>query len=343
MNAAPNLASQLLARALAQADVLDPGRHNVLHSAAQQAGHIEWLYWFLFWILFAVFVLMIAAFATAGAEARVVASQPLPVIEKDEAGDRRAGWGVGISIFITVITLFVILVVSVITGKRVEGLTSKNPVSIQITGHQWWWEITYPNSQADQTVTTANEIHVPVGVPIVVMTNSKDVIHSFWAPNITGKRDLLPGYSSSFSFQIDKPGTYHGQCAEFCGLQHAHMGFSIVAESVDEFQAWQQQQLKPAVDPSSSEAIRGREVFLTHTCLMCHTIRGTDAGSRVGPDLTHVASRNMIAAETLPNTTGALAGWIVDPQRIKPGTLMSPNPLSGDDLQAVVTYLQSLR
>jgi len=249
---------------------------------------------------------------------------------------------VGAAIGITVITLFIILVLSVITGRRVEGLTSKNPVSIQITGHQWWWEVTYPNSQADQTVTTANEIHVPVGIPVVVLTNSKDVIHSFWAPNITGKRDLLPGSSSAFWFQIDKPGIYHGQCAEFCGLQHAHMGFSIVAESVDEFQAWQQQQLKPAAEPSTSEAIRGREVFLTHACLMCHTIRGTDAGSHLGPDLTHVAGRNMIAAETLPNTAGALAGWVVDPQRIKPGTQMAPNPLSGDDLQAVVAYLRSL-
>ena len=337
MNAARNLASLLV-----QAAPLDPGRHHVLHPAASQAGHIEWLYWFIFWILFAVFVLMIAAFARAGAKARVVANNPLPVIEHDEEGERRAGWAVGAAIGITVITLFVILVVSVITGRRVEGLTSKNPVTIQITGHQWWWEVTYPNSQADQTVTTANEIHVPVGTPVFILTNSKDVIHSFWAPNITGKRDLLPGYSSAFSFQIDKPGTYHGQCAEFCGLQHAHMGFSIVAESVNEFQAWQQQQLRPAADPSNAEAIRGREVFLTHACLMCHTIRGTDAGSRLGPDLTHVASRNMIAAETLPNTVGALAGWIVDPQQIKPGTQMSPNPLSGDDLQAVVTYLQSL-
>jgi cytochrome c oxidase subunit 2 len=224
----------------------------------------------------------------------------------------------------------------------VEGLTSKNPVTIQITGHQWWWEVTYPNTQADQTVTTANEIHVPVGTPVVILTNSKDVIHSFWAPSVTGKRDLLPGYSSAFWFQIDKVGIYHGQCAEFCGLQHAHMGFSIVAESVSEFEAWQQQQLKPAGEPPTPEALHGREVFLTHACLMCHTIRGTDAGSRLGPDLTHIASRKMIAAETLPNTTGALTGWIVDPQRIKPGTQMSPNPLSPDDLRAVVAYLQSL-
>ena len=339
MNAALSLTP---ARLLAQAMPLDPGLHHMLHPGASQASHIEGLYWFIFWTLFVVFVLMIAAFVRAGAKARVVASHPLPVLEKDEAADRRAGWGVGAALGITVITLFVILVLSVITGKRVEGLTSKNPVTIQITGHQWWWEITYPNSQADQTVTTANEIHVPVGTPVVVLTNSKDVIHSFWAPNITGKRDLLPGYSSAFWFQIDRPGIYHGQCAEFCGLQHAHMGFSIIAESVNEFQAWQQQQLKTAAEPSTDEAIRGREVFLTHACLMCHTIRGTDAGSRVGPDLTHVASRNMIAAETLPNTAGALAGWIVDPQRIKPGTQMAPNSLAPDDLQAVVTYLQSL-
>jgi cytochrome c oxidase subunit 2 len=337
-----NSARHLAAYLVVQAKLLDPGHHNVLHPAAPQAGHIEWLYWFTFWILFAVFVLMIASFTRAGAKARVVSSHPLPVIEKDEEGDRRAGWAVGTAIGITVITLFVVLVVSVITGKRVEGLTSNNPVTIQITGHQWWWEVTYPNSQADQTVTTANEIHVPVGSPIVILTSSQDVIHSFWAPNITGKRDLLPGYSSAFSFEIDKAGIYHGQCAEFCGLQHAHMGFSIIAETVDKFEAWQQQQLKAAAEPATSEAIRGREVFLTHACLMCHTIRGTDAGSHLGPDLTHVASRNMIAAETLPNTAGALAGWVVDPQRIKPGTQMSPNPLAPDDLQAVIAYLQSL-
>ncbi len=193
-----NFARHLVACLLSQATALDPGRHNMLHSAGPQAGHIEWLYWFVFWILFAVFILMIAAFTGAGAKARVLARHPLPVIEKDEAADRRAGWAVGTAIGITVVTLFVVLVLSVITGKRVEGMTSQNPLTIQITGHQWWWEITYPNSQADQTVTTANEIHVPVGTPIVVLTSSNDVIHSFWAPNITGKRDLLPGIFVGF-------------------------------------------------------------------------------------------------------------------------------------------------
>lgn len=329
-------------RFLVQAMSLDPGPHHVLHPAAPQAGNIEWLYWVIFGVLTAVFVLMIAGFTWAGAKTGVAASHPLPIME-DKEGDHRARWVVGLAMGVTVVTLFVILVISVVTGKRIHGPTSKNPVTIQVTARQWWWEITYPNPQADQTITTANEIHVPVGAPIVVLTNSKDVIHSFWAPSITGKRDLIPGYSSAFWFQVDQPGTYHGQCAEFCGLQHAHMGFSVVAEPVDQFQAWQQQQLKAAAEPSTSEAVRGRDVFLTHACLMCHTIRGTDAGSHVGPDLTHIAGRNMIAAETLPNTAGALAGWIVDPQRIKPGTRMSPNPLAPDDLQALIVYLRSLQ
>jgi cytochrome c oxidase subunit II len=168
------------------------------------------------------------------------------------------------------------------------------------------------------------------------------VIHSFWAPNIDGKRDLLPGYQSAFSFQVDKPGIYHGQCAEFCGEQHAHMGFEIVAEPMDKFQQWEQQQVKPAAEPQDATAVRGREVFLTHACVLCHTIRGTDAGSKVGPDLTHLASRRLLAATAISNAPGSLAGWISDPQRIKPGAKMPANPLEPDDLQALVTYLRSL-
>ncbi len=327
---------------LAQAMPLDPGRHNILRPGAPQGSHIEWLYWVIFWIVFAVYVLMILGFTRAGARSRSDAIYPLPVFE-DKEGDERAKWAVGTAVAVTVVTLFVVLVLSVVTGKKAAGLTSKNPVTIQVIGHQWWWEVVYPNPQADQTVTTANEIHVPVNTPVVILTNSSDVIHSFWAPGITGKRDLLPGYSSAFWFKIEQPGTYRGQCAEFCGLQHAHMGFSVIAQSVEDFQSWQQQQLKPAAEPSNDETSRGRAVFLTHACLMCHTIRGTDAGSHFGPDLTHIASRNMIAAETLPNTRGALAGWILDPQRIKPGAEMAPNSLSPDDLQALLAYLQTLQ
>jgi cytochrome c oxidase subunit II len=318
--------------------------HSMLwSSASKQASDIEWLYWFIFWICLVVFVLVIAFFAGGSAKSHLGDAEMAPVMESNEPGDRRAKVGVSIALAITTGTLFVVLALSIVNGKTTAGLTSKNPVTIQVVGHQWWWELRYPNSQADLTVTGANEIHLPVGQPIVVLTASRDVIHSFWAPNVDGKRDLLPGYQSAFTFKIDKPGIYHGQCAEFCGEQHAHMGFEIVAESMDDFQNWLQQQRKPAVEPQDPTAIRGREVFLTHACVLCHTIRGTDAGSKVGPDLTHVASRRLLAATEISNAPGSLAGWISDPQRIKPGAKMPANPLPPGDLNALVTYLRSLQ
>lgn len=329
--------------ALYQASPLSPGGHSALHPSAPQAAHIEWLYWVIFWICFSAFVLTFAVFTRGSARTYISQPEPLPPI-KEHPNDSKAVWYVGGAIAVTVLSLFAVLFMSVITGKQVEGATAeKNVLTIQITGHQWWWEIQYPNSQAYQTITTANEIHVPAGRRVIILTKSADVIHSFWAPSITGKRDLIPGPSSAFSFEVDKPGIYHGQCAEFCGLQHAHMGFSVIAEPEDQFEAWEKEQIAPARDPTTPDQLRGRQVFLTHACVMCHTIRGTDAGSRVGPDLTHIASRKMIAAETLPNTRGDLAGWISDPQVIKPGTLMVPNPMQPDDLQALITYLGSLQ
>lgn len=318
--------------------------HSMLWSSAgKQAADIEWLYWFIFWICLVVFVLVIAFFAGGAAKSNIDEAEMAPVLEDTDSADRRAKVGVSIALGITVITLFVVLALSIVTGKTTAGLSSQNPITIQVIGHQWWWELHYPNPQADLTVTAANEIHVPVGKPILVLTASRDVIHSFWAPNINGKRDLLPGYQSAFSFQVDKAGIYHGQCAEFCGEQHAHMGFEIVAESMDQFQQWLEQQRKPAVEPVDTTTVRGREVFLTHACVLCHTIRGTDAGSKVGPDLTHVAGRRLLAAAAISNAPGSLAGWITDPQRIKPGVRMPANPLPPDDLQALVTYLRSLQ
>lgn len=317
-------------------------QQSMLKSAGPQAANVEWLYWTIFWIALVVYILVILAFTRAATRHRVRQAEPIPVIQ-NPPGEAAAEFAVNSAVVVTVITLFIILVMSVVTGKKVEGLTSKNPVTIQITGHQWWWEVTYPNSQADQTVKTANEIHVPVGKPVVVLTSSADVIHSFWPPNIRGKRDLLPGHQNAFWMQVDEPGIYRGQCAEFCGYQHAHMGFAIIAESVDDFSKWLEKEREPAELPTDDEIGRGQRVFMSHACVMCHTIRGTDAASRVGPDLTHLASRHMIAAETLPNTRGALAGWIVDPQNIKPGSQMAPNPMSPDDLNALLAFLQSLQ
>jgi cytochrome c oxidase subunit II len=295
-------------------------------------------------ICIVVFVLVWIVLLYGVARRRHAGEQPPPPLLDTEAADRRAKKIVGFAVAATLVTLFVILVCSIVTAKNVtQAFVSKNPVKIEVVGHQWWWEIHYPNSNASKTIITANEIHIPIGVPIVMNTSSRDVIHSFWAPNVHGKRDLIPGYTSAFWFEVDKPGIYRGQCAEFCGLQHSKMAFFVVAEPLEKFQQWQAQQLAEAPAPSSPLQERGQQVFLQNACVMCHSIRGTIAGSRVGPDLTHLASRQSIGAATLPNTPGALGGWIVDSQHIKPGNKMPPNALSGEDLTALLAYLENLK
>jgi cytochrome c oxidase subunit II len=325
-----------------QARLTGPGPHSALHPRGPQGASAERLFWILFFIAFIAYVLTLAAFAKASARTYTPEMDVSHVIE-DEEGDRRSSWYVGAAVGVTVITLFVVLFLSVKVGRGVQAVPPQNLVTIQVTGHQWWWEFNYPNDQSDLALTTANEIHVPLHTRVLLLTRSTDVIHSFWAPSITGKRDLIPGYASSISFEVDAPGVYHGQCAEFCGLQHAHMGFLIIAEPSGRFEAWKQAQLAPAKEPDNPETRRGQTVFLTHACVMCHTIRGTSALAVMGPDLTHVGSRANLAAETIPNTPGSLAGWIVDPQNIKPGNHMAPNALSGQDLQALITYLESLQ
>lgn len=178
---------------------------------------------------------------------------------------------------------------------------------------------------------------------MLFLISAHDVIHSVWVPNLAGKKDLIPGYTQSLWFQADTAGTYRGQCAEFCGLQHAKMAMFVIAEPRDRYEEWAAQQRKSAESPTDSIAARGRRVFMTSSCVMCHSIDGTEAGSRVGPNLTHLASRRTIAAGSLSNTRGALAGWILDAQAIKPGAKMPPNAIEPRDLEALLTYLQGLK
>jgi cytochrome c oxidase subunit 2 len=319
-------------------------RPNLLHSAGPQSQKIAWLFWFIFVVCFVVYVAVIVILLGGAARTKSSdgASMSTAVIE-NERGDQTARWWVGSAVAVTTITLFAVLFLSVRAGRFVQSVDAQSAVTIELTGHQWWWEVAYPNSHPDLRIQTANEIHVPTHEPIVLIARSADVIHSFWAPNVTGKRDLIPGYASSFSFQIDAPGTYRGQCAEFCGLQHAHMAFLIVAEPREDFDAWSQAQLQSAAEPMDEQSRNGKKVFLTHACVMCHTIRGTDAASNMGPDLTHVGARSELAAGTLKNVPGSLAGWILDPQTIKPGNHMAPNVLSGQELQELLSYLEGLK
>jgi cytochrome c oxidase subunit II len=244
---------------------------------------------------------------------------------------------------LTIVILFGFLIADISVGRAITTNPGEGAIQIRVTGRQWWWEVQYRDSLPSNWVTTANEIHVPVGRPVVFELRSGDVIHSFWPPSLTAKRDQIPGDENSLWFQADSAGVYRGLCAEFCGHQHAKMGFLIVAEPPDKFSRWLESQRDTAATPSDSVARRGQEVFLGSSCVMCHAIGGTPAGSRVGPDLTHLASRQTIAAATLPNTRGNLAGWIVNPQTIKPGTRMPPTPLDADDLQALLTYLETLK
>jgi cytochrome c oxidase subunit 2 len=243
----------------------------------------------------------------------------------------------------TVLTIAGFTVGSVAAGHGLSSPSGAGAITVDVIGHQWWWEFQYRDVTPSDWATSPNELHIPVGVRVVLNVSSRDVIHSFWVPNLHGKRDLIPGMTTTTWIQADTPGTYRGQCAEFCGYQHAHMALVVVAEPMSDFLAWIANQRQPAAEPSTEDARRGRDLFMQSTCVLCHTIRGTHAGARLGPELTHVGSRMSIAAGTLPNTADAVTKWITNPQVYKPGVRMPASTLADGDLRAVVSYVRSLR
>jgi cytochrome c oxidase subunit 2 len=311
---------------------------SAVNPAGPQAERISDLTWYLTAMGSAVFLVVLAFLAYAvwrGRRRTESASGP-------EAERAMTIW-VGGAVGVTTLILLVTLVYNFATGRALADFADPDALTIRVTGHQWWWDVQYVDRAYSRRLTTANEIHVPVGRRIRLEVQSRDVIHSFWAPNLHGKVDLIPGYSANTSFRADRPGVYRGRCAEFCGLQHAKMDFLVIAEPPEQFAAWYEAQLKSSTPPGDPIQQKGQQVFLSKGCPMCHTIRGTQANSRIGPDLTHLASRATIAAGTLPNTRGHLGGWVVDPQKIKPGAKMPPNQLSADELHALLGYLQSLK
>jgi cytochrome c oxidase subunit II len=249
---------------------------------------------------------------------------------------------VGVAGFATVLILVGFLIYDFAVGRALAQHPQRG-LTIQITGQQWWWEVEYESPDPSQRLVTANEIHIPVGEPVQFKLRAADVIHSFWAPNLNGKRDLIPGYMSTIWFKADTAGVYRGQCAEFCGLQHAKMAFYIVADPRPKFNAWYAASSQPHQTPTDSTLLYGQRVFMTSGCAVCHTISGTPAQSNVGPSLSHLESRSTIAAGTLANNHANLMGWIVNPQAIKPGTRMPAIPLEPNQLTALVAYLESLK
>jgi cytochrome c oxidase subunit 2 len=235
----------------------------------------------------------------------------------------------------------ILLVLGAATVQASNSLRQpeKNPLRIEVVGKRWWWSVQYP----DFNFTAANEVHVPVGRPLEIGIDSDNVIHSFWVPQLGGKVDMIPGQHNVWRGTATKEGTYRGECAEYCGLEHARMNFLVVAQSAASFDAWALRHQQPPSGPDNQLAANGQMVFLRAPCAGCHTIRGTAAQGTIGPDLTDIGSRLMLGANTVPNTEGYLGGWIVNSQTIKPGNLMPPIPLSSNDLQALIAYLRSLK
>ncbi len=319
---------------------------SAIDPAGPQAGRIDTLWWSFFWLLGTIFVVvMVLTVTTLGRRNRGFNQEPLEQTHKpSQETDSRLCRIIAGATITTIVILFVLIIASVSTGKANSELANKkNPLTIQVTGTQWWWQIQYMNADPTQNLITANEIHIPVGRPVQIRGASNDVIHSFWVPNLNGKRDLIPSHITTEWIEADHPGAFRGQCAEFCGLQHAHMSVWVIAEPEEKFDSWMRAQLQPAAAPATPIEQQGQQVFLNHECVFCHQIRGTTAGAQVAPDLTHFASRRGIAANTVPNTKGNLAGWILDPQSMKPGNHMATVEVSSTDLQPLVEYLESLK
>ncbi|WP_313176645.1 cytochrome c oxidase subunit II [Massilia sp.] len=312
---------------------------SVLHPAGPDASIIADFAWVLF-IGGAVIFAGVMALMVIAARRR-----PEPV------NPRR--WIVGAGFAFPVVVLSILLVWSTWRSAELTPQTSKGAFTVGVTAKMWWWEVRYHDPASGREITSANEIRIPVGRPVYLGLTSSDVIHSLWIPALNGKMDTVPGRVTGLTIQADKPGVYRAQCAEYCGEQHARMALHVVAMAPDAFDRWLANEARPAATtagaPDEQLLERGRAAFLAQRCQACHTVRGVGGESgngnvRLGPDLTHVGSRLHIAAGTLRNHRGALAGWVADPQSIKPGARMpAAADLDGETLHALAAYLEHLK
>lgn len=299
--------------------------------ASPRAEQVNDLWWILaglaIFVCLAVFVILIVGSLRVPSDEEQARRHPLgtPLL-----------WVGGITI-----PAIIFAVVFFLSTKDLVAIAHPAPpqLTIDVTGHQWWWEANY----RQQGFITANEIHIPAGQQVKINLTSTDVIHDFWVPQLQGKIDAIPGENNSIYIESGQTGTYQGECLVYCGLQHAHMNFIVVVQTPDQFNAWVAQQKQPAVQPTNPQAMRGAQVFASSSCVYCHAVSGTSANARVGPDLTHFASRQQIGAGVLPNNSAALADWLRDPAASKPGVLMPAQTFSQSDLAALVSYLESLK
>jgi len=303
---------------------------SVLHPAGWDAAIISHFAWVMFGAGTLIFIAVMALLLLS--------------LRRQERPARALLWIGGGGIAFPVVVLTALLGWSTWRSAQLAPQTSKDALTISVTAKMWWWEVRYHDPATGREIVTANEIHIPTGRPVYLGLNSADVIHSLWVPALAGKRDMVPGRVTGLSLRAEKPGIYRGQCAEYCGEQHAKMALHVVASTPQEFEAWLARQALPAAPADSTVLAKGREAFLQQRCQACHTIRGVAEGARLGPDLTHVGSRMHIGAGTLRTHRNTLQGWIADPQAAKPGVFMpGSQDLDRATLQALATYLEHLK
>ncbi|HZP86154.1 MAG TPA: cytochrome c oxidase subunit II [Burkholderiales bacterium] len=314
---------------------------SYLHTHGPAGDPLAHLAWGLGAISIIVVVIIIALVLIATFHTRpavAVDGQGRCPIGRDVGGVRWVYIGVGIS----TVVLFLCAIWMLAALAAVSSPPTAPAFKIEVTGNQWWWSVRYLGNTPSNTFVTANEIHIPVGEPVRIDLIGGDVIHSFWVPKLAGKTDTIPGQTNQMWLQADQPGTYRGQCTEYCGVQHAHMGFIVVAEPRAQFEAWRANQLAAAPQPTSDLEKSGLHVFQAR-CGACHAVRGSDAAGILGPDLTHVMSRSTLAAATWPNGPGRIAGWIMGAQSIKPGCRMPQLSMQGNEMGALLAYLKTLQ
>lgn len=308
------------------------GIQSALHPYGPQADAIATLTWILIGgaALILLVVLLLAAYALWGAKKRRAWA----------AGER---FIVGGGIVLPVVTLSALLIYTFMLERSLAARTEPPAARITVIGHQWWWRVHYLDARGEVDFVTANEIRIPAGRPVELAIESADVIHSFAVPNLAAKLDMIPGRVNRLTLHAHQPGTFRGQCAEYCGGPHAKMAFYVIAETPADFESWRARQRAPAASSDDALLSRGRTLFMEH-CIACHTVRGTAAQGALGPDLTHVGGRASLAAGMLPNNRATLASWISASQQLKPGNLMpSMNLFSAEDLGALAGYLESLK
>jgi cytochrome c oxidase subunit 2 len=311
------------------------GDGSALDPAGPAAREITTLWWVMFVVAMLVFGAVVVLFLAAFLRRRGESGR------RPDGESSRVRWlvlGGGVIAPLALLSVLFVWMLQAIEDTSASA-GSASGLTIDVIARQWFWDVSY----RAQGIRDANELHIPVGRSVTVHVTSADVIHSLWVPALNRKIDAIPGRMNSIELKADRAGSFIGRCAEFCGLQHAQMRFVVVAQDESDFAAWRSRAAQPAAPPTDAHLREGQQVFLGSSCVYCHTIAGTNASGTIGPDLTHVASRQTIGAGSLPNAPGYLAGWIVDPQHVKPGNYMPGSDLQGDELQALLDYLESLR